>query len=215
MGMGDRHDRRGRWVETDEAEDVAGSVRHVLRCWPLAAKDPQAFKWAALALHAALQGACVCHLTTTTTPVGAVTDRNAGEWLAYFERSRTDPEAKPPETYLMTLPDLLKTIRKPDTIGGGAPGPGVPIADGELNWLLRFHDGLRNQFIHFSPQGWSIEISGLPGLAELTARIITAVLDAGWGFRQKNQAWNEALRADLKALAILATASESLSAIWN
>ncbi|ATC30997.1 hypothetical protein CA606_00780 [Caulobacter vibrioides] len=192
--------QHGRWVETDEAEDVAGSVRHVLRCWPLTVDDPQAFKWTALALHAALQGACVCHLTTTCPPVGAVTERNAGEWLAWYERSRTDPDAKAPKTYLMDLPALLKTIRQPDTQGGGETSAGISLTDGELNWLLRFHNDLRNQFVHFSPQGWSIEISGLPGLAELTARIITAVLDTGWGFRHKDTAWCDALRADLEGL---------------
>jgi hypothetical protein len=202
--MYDQDHDRGRWVETDEAEDVAGSVRHVLRCWPLAAEDPQAFKWAALALHAALQGACVCHLTTTFAPVGAVTERNAAEWLAWSERSRSDPDAKPPATYLMMLPDLLKAVRKPDTIGGGSPSPGVTIGDGELNWLLRFHEGLRNHLVHFSPQGWSIEISGLPGLAELSARIIADVLEAGWAFRHKDPSWRLALKTDLEALARLA-----------
>lgn len=201
-GMTERHGE-GRWVETDEAEDVAGSVRHVLRSWALAADDPQAFRWAALALHAALQGACVCHLTTTASPVGAVTERNAGEWMDYFARSRTDPDARPPGTYLMALPDLLKTIRKPDSIGRGEHDPGIALTDGEFNWLRRFHDDIRNQFVHFSPQGWSIEISGLPGLAELTARIITAVLDAGWGFRTKKSDWCDALRADLEALSRL------------
>ncbi len=45
----DNHDQQhGRWVETDEAEDVAGSVRHVLRCWKETADDSQAFKWTSL-----------------------------------------------------------------------------------------------------------------------------------------------------------------------
>ena len=195
---------RGHWIRTDEAEDVAASVRHVLRCWALAVQDPQAVKWAALALHPALQGACVCHLTTTASPVGAVTKDNAVAWLDYFERSRSDPTASPPKTVLMTLPDLLKAIRRPNSIGGGDCSPGIDIADDEFNWLRRFHKDIRNQFVHFSPQGWSIEISGLPGLAKLTARIISAVLDAGWGFRHQDEAWRRAIRADLIILFSLA-----------
>jgi hypothetical protein len=69
------------WIRTDEAEDVAGSLRHALHAATLVNADPQAWKWVALALHSGLQGACVCHLTTTAAPVGAVAERNAGEWL--------------------------------------------------------------------------------------------------------------------------------------
>lgn len=147
-----------------------------------------------------LQGACVCHLTTTFSPVGAVTDRNAAEWLEWYERSRSDPEARPPKAHLMDLPALLKEIRKPGAQGGGEHFAEIALADKELDWLRRFHTELRNQFVHFSPQGWSIEISGLPGLAAVAARIIAAVLDAGWGFRHKDLAWRTMLRSDLSEM---------------
>lgn len=107
------------WIRTDEAEDVVASIRHVIRSAKFVGEDPVAWKWVVIALHSALQGACVCHLTTTAAPVGAVTERNAGEWLAYFERLRTNPNAKPPKTYLMSLPDLLRAVRKPHSAGGG------------------------------------------------------------------------------------------------
>jgi hypothetical protein len=101
------------WIRTDEAEDVAASVRHALRCFELACDDEQVWKWAILALHSAIQGACVCHLLTTAHPVGAVTKRNAGEWLTYFEDRRKDPGVLQPKTQLIALPDLLKSVRKP------------------------------------------------------------------------------------------------------
>ena len=62
-----------------EAEDIAGSIRHALRCQQFTSVDPQTWKWVALALHSALQGACVCHLVSTASPFGAVTKQNAGE----------------------------------------------------------------------------------------------------------------------------------------
>src|SRR6478672_10453369 len=99
------------WLRTDEADDVAGSVRHAICSVRLAADDPQAWKWVALALHSSLQGACVCHLTTTAPPLGAVTQRNATEWLAYHEERRINSDAKPPRTRLMELPELLKAAR--------------------------------------------------------------------------------------------------------
>jgi len=47
----------GEWLHTNEAEDVAASVRHALRCRAMIQEDPHAWKWLALALHASLQGA--------------------------------------------------------------------------------------------------------------------------------------------------------------
>lgn len=190
----------GSWIQTDEAEDVAASIRHALRSAAMVANDPQAWKWVALALHSALQGACVCHLVTSATPVGVVTERNAGEWLTYFEDSRTDPDAKPPRTQLLSLPGLLKAVRKARSSGDRISDAAVPITSTELAWLIRIHQTIRNQFVHFAPQGWSIEVSGLPELGALVARIIGDIAAIGYAFRHKDRAWREALARDLAEL---------------
>jgi len=190
----------GIWITVDEAEDVAASIRHVLRCLPLVSDDDQIWKWVVLALHSALQGACVCHLTTTASPIGAVTKKNASEWLAYFEASRADPNAPVPETKLLSLPDLLKAIRKPQSAGDRSNLSGVRVTDSEFEWLKRFHSEIRNQFTHFEPMGWSIEISGVPALGKLVARIIKDILNIGWAFRQKDEIWRDELRLNLARL---------------
>jgi len=193
----------GVWISIDEAEDVAASVRQVLRCWDVTSDDPQTWKWVVLALHATLQGACVCHLSTTAHPVGALTEKNTGEWLNYFEVSREDSTLRPPGTKLLALPDLVKRIRKVGLAGDGV-SPAITVSDSEFNWLRKFHDELRNQFVHFKPMGWSIEITGMAGLAKLVARVVGDILDAGWGFRLKDDAWRDTLRADLARLSFLA-----------
>ena len=180
---------------------MAGSIRHVLRCAELVLDDQRAWKWLALALHSALQGACVCHLTTTAAPVGAVTPRNAGEWRTYFEDLRMKPGLKPPSTRLMSLPDLLKAVRKPNSAGDRSNPRGIALSDTELAWLRRFHDTIRNQFTHFEPMGWSVEVSGMPGLARLCARIIGDVSEIGWAFRHKDRCWRASLERDRKELA--------------
>lgn len=189
------------WVRTDEVEDVAGSLRHVIRTANFVSSDPQAWKWIVLALHSALQGACVCHLTTTAAPVGAVTERNEIEWLEYFEKIRTDSNAEPPKTYLMGFSDLLKAVRKPQSAGDRSNAFGVTISDSELRWLVKFHDGIRNQFAHFEPMGWSIDMSGIPAIAKLVARIIQDVLDIGWGFRHQRSEQRNDMKRSLRALA--------------
>ena len=188
------------WIRTDEAQDVAGSIRHVVRATQFVAEDPLAWKWVVLALHSALQGACVCHLTTTAAPVGAVTERNASEWLTYFENSRGDPNVTRPKTHLMGLPDLLKAVRKPGSAGDGSNVAGITISEPELNWLLRFHRGIRNQFAHFEPMGWSVEVSGTPEIARLIARIIGDIHRAGWAFRHQDQAERKEMQQSLHTL---------------
>jgi hypothetical protein len=190
----------GNWLQTDEADDVAGSIRHVLRSAEFVAEDPQAWKWVALSLHSALQGACVCHLTTSAPPIGAVTPRNAAEWLAYHEKSRSDPDAKPPRSWLMELPDLLKAIRKPHSAGDRSNLAGIELSNAELNWLRRFHKAVRNQFVHFEPMGWSLELSGIPEIAVLVSRIVRDIADAGWAFRHTEHEWRRQLYDDLKRL---------------
>ncbi|PZO87007.1 MAG: hypothetical protein DI623_15540 [Sphingomonas sanxanigenens] len=192
------------WIRTDETEDVAGSIRHALRMVPFLADDPQAWKWAMLALHSALQGACVCHLTTTAAPVGALTKQNTGEWLDFFERQRTDPAAQPPsKTHLLNLPDLLKAVCKAHSAGDRSNAAGVAISGAELAWLKRIHGEVRNQFIHFEPMGWSIEVSGVPDLARVIARILTEMLEIGWAFRHLGDQGRAALRRDLEELTAL------------
>lgn len=194
----------GAWIRTDEADDVAGSIRHALRVAPFGSDDPQAWKWVMLALHSALQGACVCHLTTTAAPVGALTKQNTREWLSFFEKQRTNHAAKPPaKTLLLNMPDLLKAVRKPHSAGDRSNGVGVAVSDGELAWLTRIHSEVRNKFVHFEPTGRSIDVSGVPDLARLIARILTEMLKMGWAFRHLDCEDLAALRRDIDELAAL------------
>lgn len=189
-------------VETNEAQDVAGSVRHAIKCWEFTNNDQHAWKWVILALHGALQGACVCHLVTTARPVGAVTNDNRIEWIDYFEKSRSDRALKKPKTKLMALPDLLKAVRKPNSVGQYCGiNHQVTISDHELQWLVRIHNEFRNQFVHFNPTGWVFEVSGMPKLAQLIARIIKDIMTCHWAFKNLNEKQRNELKENLKVLA--------------
>ena len=188
------------WLRIDEVTDVDGSVRHALRCASFVRDDPYTWKWIILALHSALQGACVAHLTTTASPLGAVTKRNAKEWKIYFDQSWEHDATKTPETFLMNLPDLLKSIRKANSVGSGGNAAGIVICDSEFEWLKRIHNELRNQFTHFEPMSWSIELTGLPKLISVMVRIILEIIEAGWGFRHLDSAQIDELKINLREL---------------
>ncbi|MBW4330639.1 hypothetical protein KY084_07080 [Stakelama sp. CBK3Z-3] len=192
------------FISTNHAEDVAGSVRQAIRMNQFLNEDSQAWKWAILALHSALQGACVCHLTRTAECLGATTKQNTKDWLKYFEERRRDIAAQPPKIHIMPLPDLLKAVRKCNSAGDGRNDSSINITEGDFNLLRHLHDDIRNQFTHFEPMNWAIETSGISEIGKLISRIITDIFNAGWGFRHQNEEWRQEFQLTLKILAGLA-----------
>ncbi|MEP5761269.1 MAG: hypothetical protein ABJ327_18525 [Litoreibacter sp.] len=153
-----------------------------------------------MALHSALQGACVCHLTKNARPLGAVTKTNAAEWNKYFEESGENENAERPTTKMMALPELLKAVRKQGSCGGFPNSKKIEISDSEYDWLKRIHLEIRNQFVHFEPLGWSIEVSGVPQIGQIIARIIKDIHDCGWAFRHLDSTKKNAMIRDLELL---------------
>lgn len=74
------------------------------------------------------------------------------------------------------------------------------LIDKDLNRLRRFHTVGRNQFVHFEPMGWSLEVSGIPSIAALGAGLIDEISYTEWSFRHKDADWLSALREDLGRL---------------
>lgn len=188
------------WIRLDERDDVAGSIRHCVACVALVRADHVAWKWLILSLYSALQGACVCHLSTTAHPVGALTPKSTKAWLEYFDLSRHDSNTPLPETRLLSLPDLLKKVRKKRSVGSAEDGREINVTDRELQHFQHLHDNVRNQLVHFEPLGWSLDVSGLSTLIPATIRIIRQIQKAGWAFRHEDAAWLDALNQDLLAL---------------
>jgi hypothetical protein len=175
----------------------------------LAEQDKHAFKWVLLSLHAALQGSCVCHLVTTAPPIGVATDRNTREWLAYFEESRLDRSAERPQVKIAELPDLLKRIRRCKSASDRSADSQISLSDQEFEWWREIHLELRNQFVHFTPRGWSIELSGIPDLVDLAVRIIRQIASKGWAFRHQDENWIINLSRTLDALVAAVAAHRS------
>ena len=90
-----------------------------------------------------------------------------------------------------------------ETAGDRSNAVGIAISDSELSWLRRFHEDIRNQFVHFEPMGWSIEVSGIPEIATLVARIIGEVLQIGYAFRHQERARREEMQQSLRTLALI------------
>jgi hypothetical protein len=189
-------------IATDESDDVAGSIRHALICLQLVRTDDGAWKWLILSLHSALQGSCVCHLTTTAHPVGALTESNTKLWLNYHKLRRDTPDAEPPKTQIAEFSDLLKKIRSSGSGDCADNSNSINISDTELEDLVHLHRVVRNQFVHFEPMGWVLDLMGMQTIIPLVLRVITDILDAKWAFRHINTEQEQSFRETL--LAVLA-----------
>lgn len=141
----------------------------------------------------------MCHLTGTSGPLDALFEKSRKEWIDYPNNHSADEEAVRPSTRLMSLPNLLKAIRKKGS-GARSNGNAVKISDSELEWLERFHVEFRNQFTHFKPMGWAIEVSGIPEIARIISRIITDIHNNGWAFRHLEDLAKTNMVADLERL---------------
>ena len=185
------------FLRIDERSDVLTSLSACLVCLRHCEDDPGLWKWAILTLHSAM----VCHLSGTAQ-LGALSEKSASDWLDWHERDRKGEIRRidcgtnelgipryrfaegsgPPPERLADARELFK--RLDDELKRIEPGAGglVEITVSERASFQRLH-GLRNNFSHFTPKGWSIEIDGLPSMFLNVLGIIEKIATDPWPFR--------------------------------
>lgn len=135
----------------------------------LITSDNYNWKWLLISLHGAVQGIMVLALWNGN---GLLTLRDGGakKWMTAYETCAPYPPDK-----LDSFLSFYKKVKDKDkfhTVGAG-PFHAGPSHDKSMEQL----NDIRNQFIHFTPKGWSLELAGLP-------RICTDALDVikyfGW-----------------------------------
>lgn len=194
--------QEGTWLRTDEPTDVVASTRHTLRLLAFVKSDPAVWKWIILSAHSALQGAMVCHLSGSAQ-LGCLSSKSAADWLEWHERDRRgqvkwielgndelglpsrQPASKadqPPRQYMAKPEDLFVRLHKPAKRIEGGCGSVVLLSDSQKRSFGKLN-ALRNQFTHFAPTGWSIELSGISQLVIDIFDIIKAIANDYYPFR--------------------------------
>ena len=174
-----RRTKHGVFLRTDEREDVIASLEVCVDCLKQLAERPIYWKWVIMSLHNALQGAMVCHLSGTAE-LGALTNDSAKQQLEFLQ-NRNDGSSAHPRTKLATFPELFKRLSgKSATIEQA--GKPISIADAEKKSVDRLN-GLRRSFAHFSPKGWSIELSGMPQIISDVCSVLSKISDDPWPYR--------------------------------
>ncbi|HXG79782.1 MAG TPA: hypothetical protein VNJ31_10660, partial [Methyloceanibacter sp.] len=157
------HKMSDNYIHFDEIDDVLASVRLLAQLVPKLPTDPWAWKWVIIAAHNALQGALVCALSGPAG-VGALEKQSAGAVLDWFEKRTGNPPKK-------RLADFNTLVARGCNAERMSYLGAIPLCldSQQRKDLRRLNDEFRNNFMHFTPKGWSIERIGLPRI------ILTAV----------------------------------------
>jgi len=153
-------------MRTGEREDIIASMKLFIDALDSAKFDSSYFKWAAISLHSATQSIMAFHLGFGNDLL-VMSQEGAEAWLAAHHAN-----TEYPETQMDGFLNLYKKVKKHEILGykftpKGQEGSSIK----KLNLL-------RNEFIHFMPKGWSIEIAYM---LEIFADCLSIIKDIGSG----------------------------------
>jgi hypothetical protein len=147
----------------DEREDVLTSTDLLAIVTPKLKKQPSYWKWMIIAAHNGLQGALVCAIQNTSA-TNVLNKKSATKMLNYLKTLEGDR----PQEYLADFVTLLKEYRK--------KYPSHGITPEQLKSIHGLHKQFRNNFAHFVPKGWWIEIAMLPPIIESALDLIESAM---------------------------------------
>ncbi len=188
------------YLRTDEQVEAAAALETGGHAAARVALDVYDWRWVVLALHNALQGFMVIALRGSDG-LAPLRDKIAAAWLKAY-RSNQPPPNEELDSFL-NLYSKIKGPRMRQYIHSA-----IFQAKGSEDWSVRKLNVLRNQFVHFLPRSWSLEVSGLPRICLDCVDVIEFL-----GWKCGNVRWSESsveqravaavreLRAELSKLA--------------
>ena len=178
------------YIRTDECHDVLASLEHCSLSLRQARQSDRSWKWVILSLHSALQGAMVCHLSGTAQ-LGALTKKEAKKWLERHEKK----EDHAPRYYVASATELFFRLSCPSSrIESG--GEIIAVTSQQRKSFKRLHD-LRNDFTHFSPNGWSIDKMSIKEVIDDILDIMCTIQADPWPFRHMPEENRQALSSKI------------------
>jgi len=148
-------DISGIYLRLDEKTNAIDYLRFAYRFIIQTDKDLIYWKWGCIALHGALYGFAICACRGSNNELVA----------PIIKKGKRKGERE-----LISIGKALEYCQNKNVMKRYVFSEELNIKDYQsdsLNWLI---NELRNEFMHFTPKGWSIEIHGLP-------QIILDILD--------------------------------------
>lgn len=140
------------WLRLNELENAIDSLEMV-SYFLENIKAQTKWKWAILALHQALYGFAI--------------SASSG----FVQNAVTRPSKRYPEGKLISIWEAIDFAKEPADTTSEFHNSLVLSSDEE--WAIKkLVDDFRNEFEHFNPKLWSVEVSGMPKIFSLIIRVV-------------------------------------------
>jgi hypothetical protein len=147
---------QGRWLRTDELKEALTYLEGLPYFLEKACVDHHYWKWVIISIHSLLH--CIMiHALKGSNGLLTYKDEISSAWLAAYYANEKYKIPKNPIDAFLNLYKKVKSGRSRLYITSKEF-----IATKDHDSSMRRLNSFRNDFIHFSPHSWSIEISGMP-----------------------------------------------------
>ncbi|MHA1381732.1 MAG: hypothetical protein ACTSRG_25465 [Candidatus Helarchaeota archaeon] len=196
------------WLRTDEKEEAISTLEMIAETASNLVKDTYRWKWVIICTHNALQLFMVLALRQGNGLL-ALNDKIATQWLRAYREGTKWPVEK-----LDNFQSLYEKVKSDRMLCYVFSRKFKATSD--HNWAVKKLNKLRNEFIHFVPKVWSLELTGLP---EICLRCLEVIEFLGWesgniNFYEKVQK-RRAISALNKAKKILANIKQKYEEAAN
>lgn len=167
------------YMRTNEEAEAAGAINMASRFSEELETDFKPWRWLVIALHNAVQGFMVLSLRHGNGLL-ALDDESFAKWMEAHEKSGPYPRNEKLDSYL----NLYKKVKSESLGRMGGNKNFVP--SGTQGKSIKKLNEIRNEFIHFTPKGWSLEVNGLP---RICLDCLALIRFLGW--ETENIFWHE------------------------
>lgn len=143
-----------RWLRTNEHEEATSALEAVAEWAARVETDIGYWRWVVVALHNTVQGFMVLALRGSDG-LRPLKDDIAAKWLAAYRDGGEYPVEK-----LDSFLNLYKKVQSDKMLFFVNSKQVIPSRT--LGRSMKKLNSLRNDFVHFLPRCWSLEVSGLP-----------------------------------------------------
>ncbi len=164
-----------KYLETDEFEEITNSIE-LLSSQSSQLEDKYQWKWVILSMHSTLQGFMVIGLRDSAG-LNILKDGIAKKWLRAYRNGDPYPVEK-----LDSFLNLYEKIKSDRMLRFGHSRIYESTEGNDRS--VKMLNTLRNDFIHFVPKGWLLEVTGLPKICLDCIEIIEFL-----GWESNNVLW--------------------------
>jgi hypothetical protein len=136
------------WLRTDEKENAVDSLEMTAQLLTLlkSTNNSRLWKWISISLFNALYGFCICAIQGTNSDRVKEVDKKTGLL----------------KNKLISFSEVLKRTQEDRWMQQFTHSRTLSLTDNQKKSIGKLRKDIRNNFEHFIPKGWSIELSGMP-----------------------------------------------------